>query len=173
MKNILILVMLLTGILINAQSDKIHKHTGEIISGKIIKIEKNTIIFVYDNESSEQIIGKYAVEKITHGSSGREEEISEKIVVKTEMDWEKVVILSEKNYVKGMKKGEIIKGGVNSLNFHSEKSGSKKAEKKLKMIAARAGYPFVVLYGFDEIDYSKINALDRPKIKKQGVMYGY
>jgi hypothetical protein len=172
MKNLLTLAILFTGIFMNAQSDKIHKHNGQIISGKIIKIEKNTIVFIYDNESSEQIIGKYAVEKITHGSSGREEEISEKIVVSTSQDWEKVVVLYEKPYVAGLKKGEAIKGKISFINFHSEDSGFKKAEKKLKMEAAKKGYPFV-LYSEEEIDYSKINALDKPKIEKKGVMYTY
>lgn len=172
MKNILTLAILFVGILMNAQSDKIHKHNGQIISGKIIKIEENTIVFIYDNESSEQIIGKYAVEKITHGSSGREEEISEKIVVRTSEDWEKVVVLYEKPYVTGLKKGEVIKGKISFINFHSEDSGFKKAEKKLKMEAAKKGYPFV-LYSEEDIDYSKINALDKPKIEKKGVMYTY
>src|SRR5690554_2635038 len=92
MRKILMFVLLFIGIVTQAQSDKIHKHNGDVISGKIVRINEKTITFIYDNESSEQIIGKYAVEKITHGSSGREEEISERIVVNGEQDWDKIIV---------------------------------------------------------------------------------
>lgn len=172
MRKNLIVALLFIGVLTHAQSDIIYKHNGEVISGKILDMTEHTITFIYDNEVREYVVGKYAVEKITYGSSNRNEEISEKIIVNGEQDWHKVVVLYDRSHVAGIKKGETIKGKISFINFHSEDSGFKKAEKKLKMEAAKEGYPFV-LYEEEDIDYSKINALDKPKIEKKGVMYTY
>ena len=98
-KIILVLAMLISGTMANAQVDVITKHNGEVVKGKVVKLEEFTIIFKYDGEDAENTISKYAVEKIVYGKSGRIEEVTEKIVVSTEDDWEKVIILEEKGYI--------------------------------------------------------------------------
>ena len=110
MKKFLFLVVGLIGFLANAQADKIYKHNGEVIDGKVVKLEEFTIIFKYDGEDAENTLSKYAIEKIVYGKSGRVEEVTEKIVVKTEDDWEKVVILEDKAFIAGLKKGDEVRG---------------------------------------------------------------
>lgn len=85
------MLMLVLGVnTINAQVDVITKHNGEVVKGKVIKLEEFTIIFKYDGEDAENTISKYAVEKIVYGKSGRVEEVTEKITIDGEKDWEKV-----------------------------------------------------------------------------------
>jgi hypothetical protein len=45
MKNFLTLALFFVGIAINAQVDKIYKHNGDVVEGKVIKLEEFTIIF--------------------------------------------------------------------------------------------------------------------------------
>ena len=104
MKKIILLAALFVSFLTNAQADKIYKHNGETVDGKVKRVEEYTVVFVYNGEEAENTIGKYAIEKIVYGSSGREEEITEKIVINSEDDWEKVVILEDKSYIAGLKK---------------------------------------------------------------------
>ena len=70
-----------SSVLTFAQVDKIYKHNGEVVDGKVIKVEEYTIVFKYDGEDAENTIGKYAIEKVVCGKSGRVEAVSEKIVV--------------------------------------------------------------------------------------------
>jgi hypothetical protein len=81
MKKSLFLVLALASTMMSAQVDKIFKHSGETVDGKVIRLEEYTVVFVYDNETAENTIGKYAIEKIVYGSSGRVEEVTEKIDV--------------------------------------------------------------------------------------------
>ncbi|MCB0445344.1 MAG: hypothetical protein KDC68_06795, partial [Gelidibacter sp.] len=81
MKKSLFIAFMLTVTFVNAQVDQIFKHNGETVKGKVIRVEEYTITFVYDGEDAEYTIGKYAVEKIIYGKSGRVEEVTDKIDV--------------------------------------------------------------------------------------------
>ena len=71
MKKILLMVVFALGLnLANAQNDKIYKHSGETVDGKVIRLDEYTIVFKYDGEDAENTIGKYAVEKIIYGKKG-------------------------------------------------------------------------------------------------------
>ena len=83
------------GFAANAQVDKIHKHSGEVVEGKVLRLDEYTVVFKYDGEDAENTFGKYAIEKIVYGKTGRVEEVTEKIVINGEADWEKVVILED------------------------------------------------------------------------------
>ena len=144
-KIILLFVMILSTSFTFAQSDIITKHSGEIVKGKVIKVDEYVVVYKYDGEDAENSIGKYSIEKIVYGKSGRVENISDKIVVLNENDWEKVVMLEEKSYIAGLKKGEEVRGKTGLVNFQTGNTGDKKAEKKLKMAAAAIGCPFILL----------------------------
>ncbi|MFB0910094.1 MAG: hypothetical protein QMA99_03960, partial [Flavobacterium sp.] len=106
MKQIILVLALIFGTnAVNAQQDVITKHSGEVVIGKVVKLEEYTIVFKYAGEDAENTISKYAVEKIIYGISGRLEEITEKIVINGEEDWNKVVILEDRGYISGLKKG--------------------------------------------------------------------
>ena len=141
--------------------------------GKVIKLEEYTIVFKYDGEDAENTVSKYAVEKIVYGKSGRVEEITEKIVVNGEDDWEKVVILEEKGYIAGLKKGEEVRGKTGMINFQTGNTGDKKAEKKLKMAAAAIGCPFILMTADKTTVGANSNQLGGSQAIKKGVGYKY
>jgi len=172
-KIILVFAMLMAGVISNAQVDVITKHNGEVVKGKVIKLEEFTIVFRYDGEDAENTISKYAVQKIVYGKSGRVEEVTEKIVVSTEDDWEKVVILEDKAYISGLKKGEEVRGKTGLINYHTGNTGDKKAEKKLKMAAAAIGCPFVLMTSDKTTSGYNSNQLGGSQAIKTGIAYKY
>jgi hypothetical protein len=171
-KIILMLVILITGIA-NSQVDVITKHSGEIVKGKVIRLEEYTVVYKYDGEDAENSIGKYAIEKIVYGKSGRVEDITEKIIVSSENDWEKVVILEDKAYIAGLKKGDEVRGKTGLVNFQTGNTGDKKAEKKLKMAAASIGCPFILLTSDKTTVGANSNAIGGTQAIKKGIGYKY
>lgn len=138
--------MALGGMIVFAQNDKMKKHSGETLDVKVLKVNETTINFKYPGEDAEQTIGKYAVASITYGTSGRKEDISEKIVVMGKDDWEKVVILTDPSEALGLKKGEEIRGKTSGLiSYNTAGSADKKATKKIKEEAAELGAPFILM----------------------------
>ena len=172
-KIILVLTALITGAIANAQVDVITKHSGEVVKGKVVKVEEYTVVYKYDGEDAENSIGKYAIEKIVYGKSGRVEEVTDKIIVTTEADWEKVVILEEKAYISGLKKGEEVRGKTGMINLQTGNTGDKKAEKKLKMAAAAIGCPFILLTSDKTTVGANSNQFGGTQAIKKGVGYKY
>lgn len=160
------------GLVANAQTDKIFKHNGEEINGKVIKVEEYTLVFKYDGEDTENTLSKYAVEKVVY-KSGRVEQMTDKIVVNGEDDWEKVVILEDKAYIAGLKKGDEVRGKTGLINFQTGNTGDKKAEKKLKMDAAKIGCPFILLTADKTTVGANSNALGGSQAIKKGIGYKY
>lgn len=174
MKKIILIVAVLFGFgVANAQVDVITKHSGETVKGKVVKLEEYTIVFKYDGEDAENTVSKYAVEKIVYGKTGRVEDITEKIVINGEDDWEKVVILEEKGYIAGLKKGEEVRGKTGLINFQTGNTGDKKAEKKLKMAAAAIGCPFILMTADKTTVGANSNQLGGSQAIKKGVGYKY
>lgn len=173
MKNFLLLAVVFIGFAANAQVDKIYKHSGEVVNGKVVKLEEYTIVFKYDGEDAENTVSKYAVEKIVYGKTGRVEEVTEKIVVNGEADWEKVVILEDKAYIAGLKKGDEVRGKTGLINYHTGNTGDKKAEKKLKMAAAAMGCPFILQTADKATVGASSNSLGGSQVIKKGIGYKY
>ena len=120
MKKFLFLVAVLVVSVASAQVDQIFKHNGEEVKGTVIRLEEYTVVFTYENETAENTIGKYAVQKIVYGSSGRVEEVTEKIDISGKDGWENVVILEDKSYIAGLKKGDEVRGKT-GLIFSTER----------------------------------------------------
>ena len=173
MKKFLLLVVAMIGFAANAQADKIYKHNGEVVDGKVIRLDEYTVIFKYDGEDAENTIGKYAIEKIVYGKTGRVEEVTEKIVINGESDWEKVVILEDKSYIAGLKKVGEVRGKTGLINFQTGNTGDKKAQKKLKMDAVKQGCPFILLTSDKTTVGANSNALGGSQAIKTGVSYKY
>ncbi|WP_372792258.1 hypothetical protein [Lutibacter sp.] len=173
MKYILFLAVVLVSLTVNAQADQIFKHNGEVVEGKVIRLEEYTIVFVYDGEDAENTIGKYAIEKIVYGKSGRVEEVSEKIVINSDKDWENVVVLEDKSYIAGLTKVEEIRGKTGLINFQTGNSGDKKAEKKLKIAAAKLGCQFILMTSDKTTVGANSNMLGGTQAIKKGITYKY
>lgn len=162
----LTLIAILFAVVAFAQTDKIIKHDGKTMDVKVLKVTEFTISYVYPNETAEQSIGKYAVKQITY-ASGRTEDITEKIKVAGEDDWENVIIVEDKSAVEGLKKLGDIRGKTNGIfSFHTAGSADKKSMKKLKEAAAELGGQFILLTS------DKDNQFTTQSIKK-GIAYSY
>lgn len=161
---VLVNVLALTGF---SQSDKMLKHSGETLEVKIVKVGETTITYKYPGEDAEQTIAKMAIASITY-SSGRKEEISEKIVVSGKDDWEKVQILTDASQVVGLKKGEEVRGKTSGLlSYNTAGSADKKATKRIKEAAAELGAPFVLMLS------EKSDGFGVKQSIKNGVTYSY
>jgi sRNA-binding regulator protein Hfq len=171
-KAILVLFAIMFTSIVSAQADKIFLHSGKTVEGKVLKVEEYTIVFVYNNETAENTFGKYAIEKIEYGSSGRTEEVTDKIEVTGEDDWEKVVILEDKSYIAGLTKVGDVRGKTSMVNFQTGNTGDKKAEKKLKMEAAASKCQFILLVS-DKSTTGARNTLGGSQAIKTGVTYTY
>lgn len=174
MKKIILLVVFAFGLAsANAQVDVITKHNGETVKGKVVKLEEYTIVYKYDGEDAENTMSKYAIEKIVYGKSGRVEEVTEKVTVNNEDDWEKVVVLEDKAYISGLKKGDEVRGKTGLINFQTGNTGDKKADKKLKMAAAALGCPFILLTSDKTTVGANSNQLGGSQAIKKGIAYKY
>jgi hypothetical protein len=174
MKQIILVLALIFGTnAVSAQQDVITKHSGEVVIGKVVKLEEYTIVFKYEGEDAENTISKYAVEKIIYGISGRLEEITEKIVINGEEDWNKVVILEDRGYISGLKKGDEVRGKTGLVNFQTGNTGDKKAEKKLKMDAAKLGCQFILLTADKVTVGANSNVIGGSQAIKKGIGYKY
>ncbi|CAA7197049.1 hypothetical protein [Chryseobacterium potabilaquae] len=174
MKKFLALTALFFGIIANAQLDKIYRHNGETIEGKVLKVEEYNIVFKYDGEDTENSLSKYAVEKIVY-TTGRTENMTKKIVVKGKDDWEKVMIIEDKAYLGGLKKGDEIRGKTGFISYHTGNTADKKAEKKLKIEAAEKGMPFIFMLESKDINQTgyKGKAFGNVQSIKKGITYNY
>jgi sRNA-binding regulator protein Hfq len=77
-KHLFTFLLSVTFSLILFSQDKIYLHNGINVDVKIIKVSEFTISYNYPNETAEETIGKYAVDKIKYSSGGK---ISDKVVV--------------------------------------------------------------------------------------------
>lgn len=150
-----------------SSSDKLYMHSGQVLDVKVIKVGEFAVTYKFPGEDAEQVIGKLAVGKITY-SSGRTEEISEKIVVSGKDDWENVQILTDKAQSVGLKKGDEVRGKTSGLlSYNTAGSADKKASKKIKEAAAEAGAPFILLTS------DKSDGFGVKQSVKNGVLYSY
>jgi hypothetical protein len=172
-KIILLFLTSLTTSLLFAQADVITKHSGETVKGKVLRVDEYTVVFIYDGEDAENSIGKYAIEKIVYGKSGRVEDVTEKIVVNGETDWGKVIFLEEKSYIAGLKKIGEVRGKTGLINLQTGNTGDKKAEKKLKMAAAAIGCPFILMTSDKTTIGASSNTLGGSQSIKTGIGYKY
>jgi hypothetical protein len=146
--------------------DKMYMHNGKDIDVKIIKVAEFTVSYSYPNETAEQTVGKFAVAKIKY-SSGREEKISDKVLVSGKDDWERVQILEKDEQAVGLKSlGEV--GGKTSgmMGFHTAASADKKSMKKILEDAAEKGAQFVLITKEKDNQFTN-------QSKKRGVAYTY
>jgi len=155
------------------QYDQIFKHNGETIEGNVLRITEYSVVFRYAGEDAENTLSKYAVEKIIYGKSKRVEEVSEKIIIESAKDWEKVVILEDKNLIAGLKKGSEIRGKTSFVNFHTANTGDKKAMQKMKQEAAAAGCQFILILTEKSSVGSSSNNLGGSQAMKTGICYRY
>lgn len=169
-----LIVVLSFATTIIAQNDKISFHNGKEIEGKIVRVEEFTLVFKYAGEDAEQTISKLAVGTVTY-SSGRVEEISEKIVVKGKEDWEKVEILLDKSQIVGLKKDAEVQGKTTAFfsGYTSASGVDKRSMRKLLEAAAALGCPFVYITADKDAKGGMQSGAYGAQGNKKGLAYKY
>lgn len=146
MKKLIYVLFLLFSLQCAAQ-DEVVFHNGNIAKGKVSEVTELYIKFCYEGEDVTNIIGRAAISEVRF-SSGRVQQMSQKIYVESEKDWEKVRIVNDKNEVLGLKSlGQVEKHSSGTWSF-SITAGhfSEKTMKKIrKEAAARGGCIVLVL----------------------------
>lgn len=175
MKKLIITALLAIPFLANAQSDKILLHNGKTINGKVLKVTEHTVIYTYEGEDAEQTFGKYAVANIIYGSSGREQEITPKVAINGEADWEKVLVIENLEEVAGLKRVAEIKGKTSFINYRTAGGSDRKSLEKLKKEAAINKCAFVLMTSDKDIDRKSANGGGFGQVQsiKKGVSYSY
>lgn len=158
-----------------AQADAIYLHNGKTISGSVIKVGEHTVVFKYLNEDVEQVIGKYAVDHIIFGKSGRQQDVSPKMHVYSEQDWENVMIVENPDDIAGLNRIDEIRGKTAFINYHTGAGSDNTALKKIKKEAASRGCAFVLITSDKEIDRKGYNggSFGQTQSIKRGVCYSY
>ncbi len=126
--------------------DEVVFHNGTIAKGKVSEVTEFYIKFCYDNESTINIIGRAAISEVRF-SSGRIQQMSQKIYIESAKDWEKVRIVTDKTEVLGLKSlGQVEKHSTGTWSF-SVTAGhfSEKTMKKIRKEAAARGGCIVLL----------------------------
>jgi len=168
MRKIFLVLTLFFSIAVSAQTDKIYLHNGKNVEGTVVRIAEFTVVYKYAGEDAEQTISKYAVEKIAYGKSGREEKVTDKIVVTSKDDWDKVVLLEDKSEVAGLTKVNEIKGKTSGwISYRTGAGKDRKSEERLKQDAAELGCPFVLLTADKDASLVSLSSI------KKGIAYKY
>jgi sRNA-binding regulator protein Hfq len=135
-------------------ADSLYLHKGNIIPVTITKVEQFTIAYKYFNEDAEQLISKHAVEKVKYGKSRRVEEMTKKVNLATEDEWEKVQIFYDKAQTTGLTEAIEVKGKTAFVNYNTGAGADRKAEERIKKAAAALGCPFVLIISDKESNYA-------------------
>jgi sRNA-binding regulator protein Hfq len=154
--------------------DKIVFHNGKEIEGKVVKMDEFTVIFKYAGEDAEQVISKLAVGMVVY-KSGREEQVSEKIVVNGKADWEKVELLMDKSQIVGLVKTGDVQGKTTGLfaQYTSAAGTDKRSLRKLLEAAAEMGCPFVYMTADKDAKGGAQTGAFGSQSNKRGVAYKY
>lgn len=173
MKKIFFLITLLYNTGIYAQNDTIYLHNGKTIIGNVIRNAEFTVSFKYAGEDAEQVLSKYAVNKIIYGKSHRTETITDKIDISSKDDWEKVVILEDKSEIVGLTKVDDVKGKTALINARTPSGGNVKALRDLKQKAAEKGCAFIFITSDKDTHFTRYGSSSMSNSVKTGIAYKY
>lgn len=145
MKKLLCLFLIFLCVHCMAQ-DVLVFHNGDIAKGKVSEVTDQYVRFCYDGEDFINVIGKNALLEV-HYSSGRVQQMSQKIDIISENDWEKVRVVYDRSEIMGLKSlGQIEKHSSGTWSF-SITAGhfSEKTLKKIRKEAANRGGCIVLI----------------------------
>ncbi len=145
MKRLIYVLFLLVSLHCAAQ-DEVVFHNGTIAKGKVSEVTELSIKFCYEGEDVMNTIGRAAISEVRF-SSGRVQQMSQKIFITSEKDWEKVRIVNDKNEVLGLKSlGQVEKHSTGTWSFSTTAGHfSEKTMKKIRKEAAARGGCIVLL----------------------------
>lgn len=170
----ILLLALTISVVVAQENDKIYFHNGKVVDGKVIKLEEFTVVFKYAGEDAEQTISKLAIGRIIY-KSGREEQVSEKIVVNSKEDWEKVEVLIDKSQLVGLSKGAEVQGKTTGIfaQYTTAAGTDKRSLRKLLEAAAELGCPFVYITAEKDTKGGMQSGAFGAQGNKRGIAYRY
>jgi hypothetical protein len=125
--------------------DKIYTHKGDSIVCKVTEMGEKTIKYKYEGEELTNSITKNLVSQVKF-ANGRTQKVSDKVIVSSELDWEKVVITNVESDVEGLTRvGEMMAKASSGWSTTNQGKMEKKAMDKLKKDAAAQGCHIVLL----------------------------
>ena len=150
------------------QTDSIYLHSGMVIGAEVKQTLPYTITYKLRKEEGVKVISIRAIRKITYSQGNKEEQLSPFIVINSEDDWEKVVVLNDKSETAGLSyAGEVA--GHGGGKFVDSALAERQSLMQLKKGAARRKCPFIY------IGDSKVRELGYVgrRVRKSGVAYKY
>lgn len=152
--------------------DIIITHNQDTIGCKVIEVQEVSIKFKYPKEEVVTSFSNNTIAKIIF-ASGREQIISEKVIINGEKDWEKVQVTNNESEIIGLVRiGEIDAKASGGFTFSNVGKMQKKALKQLKEEAADKG-AHIVLILLQTTKNGSYGISGSPKASFRGVAYGY
>lgn len=175
MKRIIITAAAVLCTLMSFAQDAIYMNNGKTVNGTVTKIGEHTITFKYLDEDVEQVIGKYAVHHVIFGKSGRQQDITPKLHVYSEADWENVMVVENADDIAGLVRVDEIRGKTAFINLHTGAGSDNTALRKLKKEAAARGCAFILITSDKEIDRKSYQggSFGQTQSIKRAVAYSY
>lgn len=145
MKKYLCLLLTVVCLSCHAQ-DKLVFHNGTIAEGKVTETSDKLIKFIYKGEDVVNSISRSTLTEVRY-ESGRVQEMSQKVEIKSPSDWEKVRVVYDKDEVLGLKSlGQIEKHSSGTWSFFITAGHfSEKTLKKIRQEAAKRGGCIVLI----------------------------
>ena len=139
------LILLLFVPFLSYSQDRIYTHKGDSIICKVIEMGEKTIKFKYEGEEFVDLITKNLVSQIKF-ASGRVQKVTDKIIITSELDWEKVIITNVESDVEGLERvGEMMAKASSGWSTTNQGKLQKKAMNKLKKQAAEQGCHIILI----------------------------
>lgn len=146
-KSFLLFAFLVCATMVSFAQDKLFFHNGTVVTGKVVQNEPSYIKFIYEGDDITSTLGKVAIEKIQF-KSGRFEQCSSKVIIKDpKKDFEKVMVLREKDECTGLVRIQEFtekSGGAWSIGTTSGKYMQKVIKKMQKKAAELGGCAFLI-----------------------------
>lgn len=144
MKNLYTIVTLLFSASMLAQTHELTDHNGKKIEVNFIKIENNVLYYTTAASTEEKMSGIYVFAQLREKAKNEVKTMSEKIKVTGGEDFKKVIVLTS-NQTTGLKKSGVITSFLGQTKGETKQSFMQQAENRLKQLAAKKGFPFIVI----------------------------
>lgn len=145
MKNFFLVLVLILGSNIFAQTHRIIKHDGTEYDVNFIKNENNIIYYSNPESYEQKQISSFAVATLKNLKTSDLQTISEKLAIAKNCDFDKVTVLKQQNQTAGLKQVATYSGLLNKTKGMSSYEQLEQTIKSIKYKAASNGYPFITV----------------------------
>ena len=160
----------------DVKPDRLVKVTNEELLVNVVSVNEREVTFTYPGEKAVNVLSKNQIKEIGY-ASGRVEKMTERVVIVSEEDWQKVAVTTLESDVAGLsRKGEVRAKAAGATAMSNQANIDARATEKLKREAARLGAHIILLQAQNTQRGAMGNAFQTAQVPtslKQGVAYGY